>query len=515
MSKKSKAFVTVAVLVAFVAGVFFTTAGANLFGGNSPLTESHAGDTRIDGGEASSPADFQDAFTKVAEAVNPTVVQVRSSRVSEQQQQRNPFEDFFGNPRRPEGERRAQGLGSGVFVRSGGYIVTNYHVVQKADQLTVVTYDGSEYDAEMVGKDKFSDLAVIRVKADKDFPTISFADAGEVKVGQWVLAFGSPLSADLENTVTAGIVSAVGRTSQKLARLNLASELIQTDASINQGNSGGPLVNLNGEMIGVNNAIFSRSGGSVGIGFAIPANIVKNVSQQLIEGGNVRRGALGVRFDQVSETYAEALGVPRGAAQVIKIYPGSPAKEAGLKQGDVIVAINGEQLSNHNQLRTIIGNKRPGDEVEMKVVNEGGEKRTVTITLANRSEMSFASDQPRNQQNGGGRGDSAPSQQQLEDLGLELQNATPRVLQQLGLNPEQYQGVFVSGIDRGSMAYRDAELRERDLIVGVNGQRVRNQSEFTEVFEQIESGATFLLRVVRARGGQARSFNTALRKPSS
>lgn len=507
MSAKSKATIAIAVVIAFLTGVFFTTIGANVFERDRPMEESYAGDTKVE--VQGSPADLQDAFTQVAENVNPTVVQIRSERV---RQQRNPFEgtpfeDFFGGP---GGERRAQGLGSGVIVRSNGYIVTNYHVVQEADQLEVLMHSGREYDAEIVGTDEYSDLAVIRIQAGQDFPSISFGEASGIQTGKWVLAFGSPLSPDLENTVTAGIISAVGRTSESLSRINLAAELIQTDAAINPGNSGGPLVNLNGELIGLNNAIVSRTGGYQGIGFAIPVNVVRNVTSQLIEDGDVQRGFLGVNFDNVSESLAKTLDVPRGSAQITSVEPDAPADEAGLQQGDIIVAIDGQQLSNYNQLRTIIGNKRPGDTVELTVVNQDGEERTVTVELGQRSEFITA-----NQQEDGNNQDGGESQS-LESLGLQLQTVPDRLLQQFDVNnPERFRGVLITNIDQGSAAYRDANLRQRDIIVEVNRQRVTSRQEFMNVYNNIEPGENFLLRVVRIQAGQPRSFATALRKPSS
>lgn len=517
MSVRKKLSVAAIVAVAFIAGIFFTTAGANFFSSDtgvptaSQATPTFEGTTALSNPSAPAVADFETAFTQVAESVNPTVVQIRAQRVVEREMRQSPFEgtpfeDFFRPPGGQERQFRSQGLGSGVIIRPSGYIVTNNHVVDGADELSVVTQGNEEYDAEIVGTDEYSDLAVIRIE-QSDLPSVSFGTNENVRPGQWVLAFGSPLSQDLENTVTAGIVSAVGRVSDATTGINAASELIQTDAAINPGNSGGPLMNLQGELIGINSAIFSQSGGYQGIGFAIPVDVVRNVTTQLIEQGEVQRGYLGVRFDRVSETLAQALGVPRGAAQVTQITPDTPAEGAGLEQGDVIVAVDGQQLNNYNQLRTIISNKRPGDAISLRVVNQDGEERTVDVELGSRNELLA---QNQNNNDGGG----SEEEDSMESLGLTLQTVTPQMLRQLGIeDAEQYQGLMIADIDRGSDAYQDAGLRPRDIIVEVARERVRNREEFVQVYDDISSGENFLLRVVRVQGGQPTSRVTALTKP--
>lgn len=517
MSARKKISVAVFVVVAFIAGILFTTAGVNLFDTDRSVPAASQANTTFTGTTALSPpasstmADFETAFVQVAESVNPTVVQIRAQRVVEREMRTpfegTPFEDFF-RPPGGDGERefRSQGLGSGVVIRSDGYIVTNNHVIDGADELSVVMPDSEEYDADIVGTDPFSDLAVIRIE-QSDLPSVSFGTSDNVKTGQWVLAFGSPLSADLENTVTAGIVSAVGRISTSTSQINLGSEMIQTDAAINRGNSGGPLVNLQGELIGINSAIFSRTGGNVGIGFAIPVDVVRNVTSQLIEQGEVRRGALGVRFDRVPRTLSDALGVPRGSAQITQVTDGSPADEAGLEAGDVVVAIDGQQLNNFNQLRTIISNRSPDETISMRVVNQDGEERTVSVTLGSRDDIVTAE---------GPNPENAPSRDDggIESLGLRLQTVTPNMLRQLGIeNAEEYQGLLIANIDRGSEAYQDAGLRQRDIIVEVDRQRVRDREEFMAAYDDIASGENFLLRVVRIQDGEPSSFVTALTKP--
>ena len=517
MSVRKKISVAVFVAAAFVAGILFTTAGANLFGSNGTVPASSQAKATYTGTTATSNpappavAEFETAFTQVAESVNPTVVQIRAQRVIEREMRTpfegTPFEDFFRPPGGGDDERqfRRQGLGSGVVIQSDGYIVTNNHVVQGADELSVVMQSNQEYNAEVVGTDAFSDLAVIKID-QTGLPSVSFGTGENVKPGQWVLAFGSPLSEDLENTVTAGIVSAVGRISSSTTRINAASELIQTDAAINPGNSGGPLVNLQGELIGINSAIYSRSGGNQGIGFAIPVDVVRNVTSQLVKQGEVQRGYLGVGFDRVTETLAQALGVPRGSAQITQVQDDTPAAEAGLQQGEIIVAVDGQQLNNFNQLRTIISNKRPGDSISLRVVNQDGDERTVSVELGTRDDDMIA----QNQSPGGG----SEEEGSMESLGLTLQTVTPRMLEQLGIeSADQYQGLMIANINRGSEAYQDAGLRQRDIIVEVDRQRVRDRQEFMSVYGDISSGENFLLRVVRMQGNQPSSFVTALTKP--
>ena len=335
MNRKYSVFLLFA--AAFVAGIFFATAGANWLGfadlaGATSEASSSDVVAPVEHGQYGesvpipSRNDFSDAFISVAETVNPAVVQIRTERLIEGQNpfQGSPFEDMF---RQPDGENQPQpstALGSGVIVRENGYIVTNNHVIENAEELTVIMIDGRQLSAEIVGTDASSDLAVIRVE-ETALPVLSLDRGASVRVGEWVMAFGSPLSNDLGNTVTSGIVSAVRRTSARLSSLNLYASFIQTDAAINPGNSGGPLVNLDGQLVGINSAIYSRTGGNQGIGFTIPVDVVQNVANQLITNGAVARGGLGVRFGGVSRTLAEALGVPQGAAQITEVLPSSVA----------------------------------------------------------------------------------------------------------------------------------------------------------------------------------------------
>ncbi|GAB5518862.1 MAG: Do family serine endopeptidase [Rhodothermales bacterium] len=512
MSSRNRTPLLFLIALAFVAGAFFTTAGANWLNlGDAVGTRSDASvlpDDRKPLQPSTAVVSLEDAFTNVADRVNPSVVQIRAEVVREapQMSQQNPFFEFFqqrpgqgqDNPR----EFRSSGLGSGVVVRPDGYIVTNNHVIDGAAELEVRMNDGTFYDAEVIGTDPGSDLAVIKVDVD-DLPYVSFGEFDDVRVGQWVMAFGSPFSADLGNTATAGIVSAIGRTGQEINSLNVFSAFIQTDASINPGNSGGPLVNLRGEIIGINSAILSRSGGSQGIGFAIPVDVVENVATQLIDNGAVARGYLGVQFGAVSESLARALDVPRGAAGIEVVTPESPADRAGLRDGDIIVAIDGVTLQDSNQLRTTIANLAPGDRVNLEVERDG-RRMDLAVTLGDRTELDgeAASVTPR----------PSSESDSMEALGLGLRNLTENDLRSLNVG-EDVEGVLVAQIEQSSVAYREGNLRRGDIIVEADRQGVTSMREFKAVFDDLEAGETFIVKVRRMRGETLTSFLTALTKP--
>ena len=502
-----KLSIAVLLVTAFLAGVFFVTSAANLFDDGALTTPGARADA------LASAAALSEAFEEVAETVNPAVVQIRSTRLIQPSQrqgqdpfQGTPFEDFFRAPGGgvPGQPFEQDGLGSGAFIRGDGYIVTNNHVVEQADELEVVLFDGRTLRAEVVGADPFSDIAVLKVEGD-DYPHLGFGEPDGLRVGQWVLAVGSPLDAELSNTVTAGIVSALGRRQGP----GIAN-YIQTDAAINPGNSGGPLVNLDGEVVGINSAIATRTGGFQGVGFAIPVDIVRNTVDQIVESGTVERGYLGIGLSAVSPALARALDVPLGAAQVGTINEDAngqrPAADAGLEQGDVIVSVDGRALSDFRELISIISNKRPGERVAV-VYNRDGDTREATITLGRRpGDVAAVSD------DGEGRPQGAPQDAEptsMEDLGLMLQNVTPAVTQQYRLGKEASEGIVVTDVDRASEAFRDAELRPGDVITEVDRQPVTSVSAFERAYRGVRAGDTFLVRVQRGSG----SFLTALTKP--
>ena len=443
---------------------------------------------------------LEQAFIDVAAQVNPTVVTIRSERVVERPDgfmnpfRGTPFEDFLPPPPNPSEPRLSSGLGSGFIMSEDGIIITNYHVIRGAEELQIALYDGRVFQAEVIGADSLSDLAVIKIDAE-DLPTAPVSTEVEVSVGQWVMAFGSPLSEDLDNTVTAGIVSALGRTSNSLSGLNLFSAFIQTDAAINPGNSGGPLVDLRGNVIGINTAIYSRTGVYNGVGFAIPASVVAYVVPQLLEHGVVERGFLGVGFNAVPSTLAEALNAPRGAAQVTMVTPGGGAEEAGIQAGDIITAVNDSELRDPNQLRSIIGNLAPGSEVTLSLIRDG-EKLTVTAKLGLRDLDAVA---------------TAPTPAEpSRKWGLELTDISSDFREQMDLG--DVSGILIRNIDANSGAYRDAELRRNDIITEMGKQPVGSVDEFNRIVDALDPGENVIVKVLRHNGQEFVPFFTALMK---
>lgn len=493
----------------FIAGILFATAGGNWLDQGDHLTATSfaagAGDTAVPGVVTSSIANFEDAFETVAERTNPTVVQIFSDKLTEMQSvnpfQGSPFEQFFRQNRGQQPERKfhAEGMGSGVVVRKDGYIVTNNHVVDGADELKVKLSDGSEFKAKVIGTDPFSDLAVIKVDKD-DLPVISFGDSDQLRVGQWVMAFGSPLSKDLQNSVTAGIVSAIGRYS---SQGNGVQKYIQTDAAINPGNSGGPLVNLHGELVGINAAIYTRTGGYQGIGFSIPVNTVKQVADQLINKGSVRRARLGVMYSAATEALVDALHLPQGAAQVSQVVAGGAADKAGIREGDVITAINGTQLENSLELSTLIGNLKPGDTIDV-TINRNGEEQTLKVDLGTASDKETAARKDEPAANEGSK--------LKNELGFGYSDITPSLARQLGVENDT-DGVVVTDVDPNSDAFRKANVRRGLIITEMNRQPVNDVRSMLRIYHDIKPGTTFLLRL--RQPDQKQTFLTALTKPKS
>ncbi len=506
--------VALLVVAAFIAGVFFvTSSGAFLDGtlfGSAEAQQAPA--VRGDVSEGIETAtELGEAFAAVAEAVNPAVVSISSTQLVRQPTggsggnpfQGTPFEQFFGDGF-GGGNGQAiprSGLGSGAIVRPDGYIVTNNHVVENADELVVRFFDGTTLPGEIVGTDPFADLAVVKVDADR-LPYLGFGNDDELRVGQWVIAVGSPLQQSLSNTVTAGIVSALGRAQG----INGLENFIQTDASINPGNSGGPLVNLRGELIGINTAIATRTGGFQGIGFAIPVDIVENVVGQLIDTGDVERGYLGISFGPISQSLARALDVPVGSAQVSSVQDGSAADEAGLADGDIIISVGGEELRTSNDLLAIVANQRPGDALDIEYIR-GEDRRTTTVELGIRPQDEQAQRQRRDRRND----DEEPTGRSMDALGMELGELTAGAAQKFGYGSEAA-GVYVTDVERNSEAFRDANIRQGDLIVNLDGEPVRSLREFERIYDQIEDGETFLLTLERGGQDGRQLYRTALTK---
>ena len=406
---------------------------------------------------ASAPAPLPGAaasYAGVVDQIIPAVVTIRSERRVRNVSQDIPDElrQFFGDrfgqgrrgPQRPE--RRQGGLGSGVVVRPDGYVLTNHHVVDGAEQVTVELSDGRTLKGKVVGTDQPSDLAVVKVEGS-NLQTLPLGDSEAVRVGDVVLAVGNPLG--VGQTVTMGIVSAKGRATGSAESYE---DFIQTDAPINQGNSGGALVSTRGELIGINSQILTPSGGNIGIGFAIPANMAKNVMTQLIETGQVHRGMIGVTIQPVTSDIARSLGLSevRGAL-VNAVEPGSPADTSGVRRGDVITSVNGSPVRDSNDLRNDVAQLRPGSTAKLTVVRDGKEQ-AVTVTLAERKAASAARDE--------GDGPTASG-----GFGMSVEPLTRDRAENLGLPAAS--GVLVADVQAGGRA-ADAGLRPGDVIVEVD-----------------------------------------------
>ncbi len=434
-------------------------------------------------------------FTDVVKAVTPAVVNISTTRVvkSTGEELSPRFDDpffrrFFGDeffrrfgiPR----ERRQSSLGSGVIVDPTGYIVTNNHVIANADEITVVLDDKREYSGKVVGTDPKTDLAVIKIDGN-GLPTITWGDSDKLDVGEYVLAIGNPFG--LNQTVTMGIVSAVGRANVGIADYE---DFIQTDAAINPGNSGGAMVNVQGELVGVNTAIFSRSGGYMGIGFAVPSNMVRRVMDSLIQSGKVIRGWLGVSIQGVTADLAKNFGLSQAkGALVSEVLGGSPAAEAGIKSGDVIVKFDDQEVEDQTALRNIVARTPVNKKVKVEVIRD---KRSKTISVK-------IGEQPKDLASIGEESEEFQREGENTALaGLEVRNLTPDVAGRLGLPPD-FKGVVITDIDPDSNAAA-AGLRAGDLITEINREPVNSLDDYKRIIGKLQKDEQPLLLVKRREG---------------
>jgi len=405
------------------------------------------------------------------------------------------FERFFGpgfrhpgSPRRPDPRRfKQRAAGSGFIIASDGYILTNNHVVEDADKITVRLPDEREFEAKVIGTDPQSDVALIKIEAT-DLPVLPLGDSDRLEVGEWVIAIGSPF--ELSQTVTVGVVSAKGRNRMGI---NDYENFIQTDAAINPGNSGGPLLNIHGEAIGINTAIFSRSGGYMGIGFAIPINMAKSIEQQLRDKGKVTRGWLGVMIQDVDKDLAASFNLDSTKGVLISgVSEDSPAAKAGIRQGDVIVAMAGKAVDDTADLRNRVAMTPPGRTVPFEIIRDG-KKKTLSVTIGEQpSDFSPLSRK-------------AGAQSPLSAMGLTLQDLTPALAEQFGY--KQGQGVLISDVDPDSPAGR-VGLRAGQLIEEVNKVRVHNLGQLKKALSRSRRPGQVLLRV---RSGEMSQY-VVLRK---
>ncbi len=445
------------------------------------------------------------SFADVVERVSPAVVSVLVEHEVETQRRRLPrgipegFERFFGipegrgnspdndDPFEDDGVRKAQAQGSGFFIDSSGHIVTNHHVIADADNVKISLADGTELDAEIIGSDEFTDLAVLKVKSDKNQPYVGFAEESQLRVGDWVVAVGNPFG--LGGTVTSGIVSAIGGDSRQQQYV----DYIQIDAAINRGNSGGPAFDLSGKVIGVNVAIFSPNGGSVGIGFAIPSSTVQSTVEQLISDGKVTRGWLGISLAPVSKDLAEALELANTDGVLVnEVLDGTPAAKSGVENGDVITAIDGKTVKGPNDLSRRIANLPPGRKMKVKLIR-GGEPKTITVTLGKREEEdSVASITPEVEES------------TAEELGLRVSSLTDE-------NRERYRiadnvnGVVVTAVKPGSPA-ETAGLQPGVVVLEIDSKKIQSPKDFENkigAVKKSKKGAALL----RLQRGSVKQFS--------
>ncbi len=434
------------------------------------------------------------SFADLIEHVSPSVVSIYASGTVEVDERTIPmpnippqFREFFDPFRGGEGapeprERRSQG--SGFFISAEGYVVTNNHVIDGANEITVALSDGREFEATLIGTDPATDLAVLKVEGEDAFPFVEFDRDPHVRVGDWVIAVGNPYG--LSGTATAGIISAIGRPIGN----QTYTDFLQIDAPINRGNSGGPTFDIHGNVVGVNSQIFSPTGGNVGIGFAIPSDLAARIADQLIANGEVQRGWLGVSIQTLTEDLAEGLGVDKDLSGVLvaDVVEGSPAQEAGLQPNDVVTKFNGDEIEDARDLTRRVGEVAPGDRIRLTVLRDGREE-TVRVTIAQRKDDTASENT--NQPN------LDPGQVSMFGMVLEPANDAARER----FNLDDQVGLVVSAVDRGSEAANKG-IRPGDLIVEATGRDVASAADFREAVQAArDNGRRALLVRVVSQGG--------------
>ncbi|MBI4842713.1 MAG: DegQ family serine endoprotease [Nitrospirae bacterium] len=425
------------------------------------------------------------AFSNVAKVVSPAVVNISTTKIVNRGVSPfsglfdSPLDEFFGMPHFQR-KFKENSLGSGVVVSPDGYIVTNYHVVEKAEEIKVTLFDKQEFTGKVVGSDPKSDIAIIKINAAK-LPAIKWGNSDELEVGEFVLAFGNPFG--LSHTVTMGIISALGR-----AKVGIADyeDFIQTDAAINPGNSGGPLVNIKGELIGINTAIFSKSGGYEGIGFAVPSNMANSIMSQLLKDGKVTRGWIGVGIQQVTPDLADKFGLKKpDGVLVTEVLDMSPAEKAGLKRGDIILEVGKRRVSDVETLKNIIAQSKVGSRISLKVLRDNKELE-ITVTVTERSQEKAEAEKGSGEYRSGYDGSFS---------GLTVMDLNADITKQLGLPRDAY-GVVIESVEPGSVA-EEAGLRKGDLIQELNRNRIADLKDFKKAVSHIREGDTVLLFIIR------------------
>ena len=525
------------ILIVLVSGIGIGTLITGRAGATGP------GDSQLQMQPAGKPVGgplqaLSQAFEEVSKTVSPAVVNINTEEIVSRQQGRSGIPeifDFFGSPfggqivPSPTPREYVQrSLGSGVIVDPKGYIITNNHVVESATKIKVsIGGNPEEYTARVIGTDPDGDIAVIKIDGDKPFPYAKIGNSQNMKVGDWVVAIGSPF--DLEQTVTAGIISATGRTFSRAGYgegPSPYSDYLQTDASINPGNSGGPLVNMNGEVIGINSFISSGNGSSAGIGFSIPAHVFVNIYNQILETGKFSRGYLGVSMNSLPFTPALAahFGVKQGTGVLItqladeKNNPSNtagPAEKAGIKPEDVIVEFNGVKIKDSQDLLMTVANTIPGKAAKVKVVRFGEEK-VFDVVLAERPSTEA---QERRGRRGGYSFEEEEKPKPRTEIGLEFDNVPQRLARAMDISG----GAYITSVKPGSLADdagligQDSRSGASDVIVAANGKPVNNRDDLLNIVKSVKTGSPIVikfLRYVDQRGGESHTvYYTSLIKP--
>jgi len=450
-----------------------------------------AGASIIPASGATTVQNIPENFTSLAEKISPAVVNIRTvqtikggspvyryfNRGPFGNKNRDPMQDFFnrffGEERQREFKHRS--LGSGFFIDRNGFIVTNNHVIENADTIEVILKSGKKFEAEIIGRDPNTDIAIIKIKAADDFPAVTLGNSDNLKIGEWVVAIGSPFG--LEQTVTAGIVSAKGR----VIGSGPYDDFIQTDASINPGNSGGPLINMQGKVVGINTAIIS---GGQGIGFAIPINLAKGIFKQLRAHGEVTRGWLGVVIQDLSEELAEYYGIPDKKGVIItETVPGDPADEAGIKAEDILLKVNNEKVETSRDLTKMIAGISVGKKIKILVLRKG-EKKEFTVKIAKRPDTKNISKNMRKKED--------------DELGINVSELTAEQARRLGVPNTEF--VIITSVVPGGKGDR-AGLKEWDIIKEINHHSIKTKQDYKKVIKSIGTGETISFFIRRMNAG--------------
>lgn len=451
---------------------------------------------KIDTSKYSNIQQLSKEFIDVSKRLTPEIVSIYSTKVIKQKNNYHEYMDdpflkrFFDAPENGKGQqKKEQGLGSGIIVDSTGLILTNNHVVEGASEIKVTLSDKRKFKAKVIGTDPKSDVAVIRLEKASDLPVAKLGDSSKIQIGEWVLAVGNPLG--LTSTVTSGIISAKSRGDVGVADFE---DFIQTDAAINPGNSGGALVNLNGEVIGINTAIASRTGGYMGVGFAIPINMAKKIMNDIVTKGKVSRGFLGIQIQNMNESIAKGLRVdnPNSGIIVGDVVKDSPADKSGIKRYDVILDLNGKEVVDVNSFRNTIAANNPGDTAKLTVLRDG-KKLNVTIKLA---EMDTNIKSEKSSQDTEAKEELA--QEPDKKLGIEVEPLSREMLKSQGINKD-VKGIMVINIDENTNAY-ESGLFKGDVIQEINRTKITDVITFNKAIKPIKAGDSILLKVLRGNG---------------